>query len=160
MSQAQKDEVIGLIRPYTLVLVVDGKIGDLGKTVYRSDQAIRQTVKIIDGQRREWKPLPDNEIGTGMKTVVKLIEPMLVNMLGSFGSNMHIVAFTGTLPGGSQLVDPRREGTFTVSLEPGRDFIWRLPLASLVPRKHCPIDGERFPGNWKYCPFHGTELKP
>jgi hypothetical protein len=159
LSNAQIEEFIGIVRPYTVVAIVDGKIATDGKVTFRTLSAVEADTRILGLGKTEHRALPSDKIGPGMATVLKIMRPIISNMLGSIGSNIHFIVFPGTEPGGGQIVDAARTGTFTVRLDANRTFAWRLPLAALTARKVCPVDGEKHPGNWKYCPFHGVELK-
>lgn len=159
MSKAQIDEVLGILRPYVVVAVVDGKIGEVGKVAYRSESSIMKDIRIVPTGRPDQAPLSPDKIGPGMTTLLKTMKPIVSNILGSLGSNLHFVVFSSSDQSGVPLVDATKPGTFAVRLEGGRTFTWRLPLASLSPPKLCPVDGEKLPANWRFCPFHGAELK-
>jgi hypothetical protein len=60
--------------------------------------------------------------------------------------------------GGKRLADPNKPGALQFSVY-DQDFKWRLPLASLLPRKFDPKSNEDFPGNFDYNPFTGDKLK-
>ena len=159
MPKAQIDEVLGILRPYVIVAVVDGKINQAGKVAYRSEAAITRDIRIVSSGNPDQAALPSDKIGLGMTTLLNTMKPIVSNILGSLGENLHFVVFSSSDPNGVPLVDARKPGTFAVRLEAGRTFTWRLPLASLSPPKTCPIDGEKLPANWRFCPFHGAELK-
>lgn len=158
MKKPEINELIGILNPYTIVAVVDGKIGQTGKITYRPESVVRSTVRIVDSAGTEYVPLTAEKIGPGINTVMATIKPIIATALGPLGSNFHFVILPGQNAGGSDIVNAARPGAFTVRVGPGRDFTWRLPLASLVPQKTCPVDGEKMSGNWIFCPFHGREL--
>lgn len=87
-----------------------------------------------------------------------MMGPVLVNMLGPMGQNMHFFLFSSKKKNGQEIAVAKREGAFSVKLDK-REFKWRLPLGSLLPPKVCPIDGEKLNGAWKFCPWHGVALR-
>ncbi len=70
---------------------------------------------------------------------------------------MHFVLFPAESEDGTAIVDPTREGVFTIVLL-GQEFAFRLPLGSILPPKYDPATDEQFPGNFNYNPYTGTEL--
>ena len=159
LTKAQIEEFIGVLRPYILVAVVDGKIADDGKVKYRTESAILSDIRIVGSGKGDLAPLSPDKVGPGMTAVLKTMKPIVSNVLGSLGTNLHFVVFPSSDATGGQIADPSRGGSFGLRLGPNRTFTWRLPLAALTPPKVCPIDGEKLPANWKYCPYHGAELK-
>ena len=79
-------------------------------------------------------------------------------MIGPMGQNMHVFLFPAKDKKGQDIAAAKREGFFSVKLDK-REFKWRLPLGSLLRQKVCSVDGEKLNGAWKFCPWHGTELK-
>ncbi|MCA1558049.1 MAG: hypothetical protein LC731_05860, partial [Acidobacteria bacterium] len=143
--------------PYTLFVVVDGKIGAYGGVTYKSEQVIRDSIQLIDSQGAIYRPLAKESVDAETASLLSLMKPVLSNMMGQLGQNMNFVLFPAKDKAGQQLLAARREGAFTVKMGEST-FKWRLPLGSLLPPKVCPVDGEQLNGAWKYCPWHGKEL--
>jgi hypothetical protein len=59
---------------------------------------------------------------------------------------------------GKNLIDAKLQGQFKV-LHSNSDFLWKLPLSTLMPPKFCPVDKEKMKGTWSYCPIHGQKLE-
>lgn len=158
IPKSQIDEFMGLVAPYTIIVVVDGKIGREGKIVYRAESDVRRTIRIADLDGKEYLPLPIDKYGPGVTAIVKVIRPMLVSAMGPLGANMNFFVFPAKGTSDKAIADPRSSGTIAVKLDGSRKFEWRLPLTTLMPPKFCPVDGAKLNGAYKYCPFHGKEL--
>ena len=158
ITKAQTEEFIKLLRPYIIVVAVDGEIGNFGGVSYESESTIRNSIRLIDNQRNNYRPLSTETVNADLKNFLSLMEPVFVNMLGPLGQNMHFFLFPPKNEAGQDIADAKKEGTFSVKLNQ-REFKWRLPLGSLLAPKICPVDGERLSGAWKFCPWHGVELK-
>jgi hypothetical protein len=147
-----------ILRPYTLVLGVDGVMGEMGGITYATQESIQSNIQIVDAEGTHYRPLNDDKIDADTKNFLAMMKPILANMLGPMGQNMHFFLFPSTDKKGSAIANAKSEGTFTVLLDKS-EYKWRLPLGSVFPPKTCPVDGEKLSGAWKYCPWHGVELK-
>lgn len=157
ISKDQADEIITVFDQYTVLAVLDGKIGTFGDVTYKPKDDIFNALEILDNDKQKYGPLLESEIDEKSKAILAIMKPMLGNMLGNMGSNMHFFLFQKKHDPLSRIVDPKKEGTFAVNLS-GENFTWKLPLSSLLKPKKCPVDGALLNGTWKYCPFHGEEL--
>jgi hypothetical protein len=158
ITKELSEQIMEYFRPYTMVLVADGVIGSFGGIEYTSEQVLRKNIRIIDNSGKSYYSVDEDDINADTKNFLALMEPILVNMLGPMGKNMNFYVFPAKTSSGQKIADPYSTGTFSVKFDE-RDFKWRLPLGSLIPTKKCPVDGEEMNGAWKYCPWHGTQLK-
>ncbi|MBZ5495094.1 MAG: zinc ribbon domain-containing protein [Acidobacteriia bacterium] len=157
MTKAKLDEFIELLSPYTMVAVVDGKIGTFGSVTYKSEESIRESIVIKDNQGQSYIPLAEDAVSANMKTMLQIIKPMVANMLGNMGQNLHFVLFPTRTKEGTLIADAWKKGSFRVFLGT-REFKWRLPLDSLLPGKKCASCGEEAKGSWIFCPWCGAKL--
>jgi len=157
-TEAQSEEFIKVLQPYTLIAVVDGKVGSFGGITYSSEADIRANINIRDSQGAYYLPFNEDEIGADVKNFLSMIKPIFVNTLGPLGQNMHFLLFPAKNRSGRNIAEAKKEGTFSVKLGE-REFKWRLPLGSLLPPKICTKCGEKLSGAYKYCPYDGTPLK-
>ncbi|MEJ2236399.1 MAG: hypothetical protein P8X67_21050 [Syntrophobacterales bacterium] len=157
MTAAQTEQFIQVLRPYVLIVAVDGNIGTFGGVTYKSETTIRDSIQLIDGQGTRYRPLTNENIDADSRNFLSMMKPVFVNMLGPIGQNMHFFLFPAKNTMGQNIAVAKSEGTFSVKLAT-RVFKWRLPLGSILPAKICPVDGEKLSGAWKFCPWHGVEL--
>ena len=157
MTSAQVDQLLELLRPYTLIVAVCGKVGIFGGITYESETTIRNDIHLVDNQGVNYRPLSEEEIDADTKNFLSMIKPTLANMLGPLGQNMHFVAFSAKGKMGQNIAEAKKKGFFSIKL--GKNsFKWRLPLASLLAPKTCPVCEEKMSGAWQYCPWDGAKL--
>jgi hypothetical protein len=157
VSANQVDEVLKVVRRYTMIAVVDGRIGALGGVSFIPEETVRTNVTLKDAAGVTYIPLGESSIDPDMKNLVQVMKPLVANMLGPMGQNMHFVLFPSKSVDGRLVADPASKGAFWVNVG-GKEFRYRLPLGSLLPPKYDPGTGERFPGNYDFNPFTGTKL--
>lgn len=156
-ATAQVEEMVKVLQPYLVVAVVDGKVGPLGGVDFVDGPALRDAVSVRDSGNKVYKPLPDSELPGDVRNLVAILRSMFANMLGPMGAGIEVFFFPARTASGAAIAAPTKEGGFSVHLGT-QAFSWRLPLASLMPQKVCPEDGEKMNGAWKFCPWHGKAL--
>jgi len=157
VTNEQIDEIIKLTGSYTLFIVVDARMGSFGGLTYKTEQNIRDSIAIKDMKGRIYKPLSKNSIDPDTNNFLKMIKPILEEMLGSMGQNMHFVLFPSKSDHGEPIIESKNKGKFSVLLG-NEEFTWKLPLDSLISVKTCPRCSEICKGSWEYCAWCGTKL--
>lgn len=155
VTEAETEEFVAVFRPYTLIVAADGTIGQFGGITYKSEADIRASIQIRDNQGILYGPLSEDKIDADAENLLSMMKPVLVNIIGPMGQNMHFFLFPAKTKKGQQIADAKKEGAFSVELGKGK-FRWRLPLGSLLPLKMCPTCGEKLSGAYKFCPWDGT----
>ena len=158
MTETQIEEFVKVLRPYTLIVAVDGKIGAFGGATYVPKATIEQSIQIVDSNGEAFKPLTQDKIDADTTNFLSMMKPVFSNMLGPMGQNMHFFLFPQKSSKGNDIAKATEEGSFTVKLGK-REFSWRLPIGSVLPPKTCPDGCEGLSGAWKFCPWHGSALK-
>lgn len=156
-TEEQTEALLKGLRPYMIFMAVDADIGPFGGADYRTRTEIRKNMILVDREGGRYYPLADDVVDPDTKNLLSIMKPILRNMLGPMGENMHFVVFPSTDGDGRMIAEAAKEGGFAVELG-GEKFLWRLPLGSLLPPKVCPVDGAELDGSWRYCPWHGDEL--
>jgi hypothetical protein len=157
VSKAMTDQFVETIRPYTMIAVIDGKMGAFGGVTYTSEATVRTNTKLEDAVGRSYAPLREDKVDADTKNLMQMMKPVLVNMLGPMGQNMHFILFQSKDKGDRSIADAKRDGSFKVIVG-SKEFKFRLPLGSVLPPKYDPKTGEKFPGNYNYNPFTGSKL--
>lgn len=157
MPQSEIDEFLQTFKAYTTVAVLDGTIGPFGTVNYASKNDIAKNLSLFGNNNKEYRPLDESEIDEQTKNALSILKPVLANMLGPMGENMHFYLFKDVQDPLLKLADASKEGAFRVRLDT-EDFNWKLPLSSLVKQKKCPVDGALLDGTWTFCPYHGDKL--
>jgi hypothetical protein len=157
IPSAQVEQLIKVMRPYTLVIVVDGRRGPGGTIAYTSEAVIRATIAMKDRNGTVYHPLGEDKVGDEVRQFLSIMKPILAGGLGPMGQNMHFFLFPAANQKGEPIAPPKKEGAFSIRLA-GREFRWRLPLGSLLASKICPGCKEKCSGAWNFCPWCGTML--
>ncbi len=146
------------LAPYVMFAVVHGKIGPFAGVSWTPEADLLPTIKLTGPGGEVHRPLEASGLSPDAKNLSGSLRPVLVNMLGPMGQNMHFVFFSAKDSSGAPLADPLNPGEFSFGMM-DETYSWRLPLGSLLPKKHCPVDGEALNGAWQFCPWHGKKLK-
>jgi len=158
ITKEQMDEFINIVKPYTVLVVIDGRMNLIGSFSYKSKDEISKKIKIFDSYNNTYYPLKDNEISTDAKDFIELMKPFFSNMLGPFGQNLQFFLFPSENKYKSKMIDVKSNGFFKFEYN-NIEYKYRLPLGSLMPQKTCHKCYENFTGNYLYCPWDGNLLK-
>jgi hypothetical protein len=156
VSPAQLDVVVKVIHPYTIVGVSSGKTGPFAVT-YRTEAEVRNLVRLKDSKGNSYSPLPEDQVDPSVPGLFAILKPAMARTGGAALQNTYFFAFPGSTKDGTRACDPTKEGFCEVDLG-ARQFKWRLPLGSLLPKQRCPTCGEILSGAYKFCPYDGTKL--
>lgn len=158
MTATEADEFLKVIRPYTMLAVMDGKMGAFGGVTYKSEDYVRANARLVDSRNKSYSPLTEDKIDANTKNMLRMMKPIMVNMLGPMGQNMHFLLFPGKTYGGVRIAAANAKGEFAVKLGQ-KEFKWRLPLDALLPTKMCTGCKEECKGSWNFCPWCGKKLR-
>jgi len=142
-----------------IFFVAEAKISPLGSLSFEPEAATRKHFRLIDTQGKRVAPLAEDDIPGDLRVLLNTLLPALAGSAGTVGQNFRPFVFKAKDASGARIANPRTPGQLRVELGE-RVFRWRLPLASLLPPKRCPVDGEELSGAFRYCPYHGNELEP
>ena len=157
VSAEQTQTYINTLSPYVLFAVVDGEVGSFGGVTYKSYESIKPCIVASDDANRKFNPLDESETSADVKNLLDIFKPVIENMLGQMGQNLHFFVFRDQDSHDKRIFDPFQPGTLHFNVC-GEDYKWKLPLSCLLPLKYCPIDHEMMNGAWIYCPWHGEKL--
>jgi len=157
VTEQQAEQFLAVIRPYTMIALVDGRVGPMGGITYRSEEDIRRNVSLRDAAGRVYEPFGEAGISPDAKNPMQVLRPVIANIIGPMGQNTHFILFGAKSAQGESIADATRPGSFQVVYE-NNPFSFRLPLGSILPPKFDPATRERFPGNYDYNPYTGARL--
>jgi hypothetical protein len=150
-------ELEDMLGAYVLIAVANGDLGPLGGVTWTSEEEIRKTTRLVDAKGNQIAPLAQDAVSADARNLAAMMRPVLTNIAGPIGENLHLLYFSAEGPEGAPLGDATQPGSFGVLLA-GERHDFKLPLGSLLEPKRCPVDGERLSGAWRFCPHHGKEL--
>lgn len=157
--EAERRAIVALFEQYTVVAVVDGRLGVLGVDGFASAEEVRKSLRIVDPDGGIHTPLEDKALSPQFVAITAFLKPILANVIGEMGNNLHFFAFPARTADGRPVADPLGKGHFTVRLH-DREFRYRLPLGSLLVPQRDAATGEEFPGSYRFNPYTGAELAP
>lgn len=146
-------EVIKSVENYTIIAGLNSNIGALGTM-----SADTVNITLVDDEGKKYYPLSEEEIPLATINLLNVLKPILASNIGKMGENMSFHVFPYNKDDGTPITDPESTNPFSVIFNEAV-FSWKLPMATLVPKKVCPVDDEHVSGNWNYCPWHGKKLK-
>ena len=153
VSDEETKQIVELLEDYAVVLAVKGKVGLFGGITYKSREEIISTFKIhYNGNLL--KHINTEDIDPDLQNFLGFIKPMMKNMLGQMGENMHIYVFKNDK---KHELSAFKKGNLSFDLAEFNAQL-DLPLSCLLEEKVCPDDKKEFNGKWNFCPFHGNEL--
>ena len=148
-------QLLNALDDYQLFVLVHAKIGAAGITDAQSkDELVSHAQFVVAGKNID--PIPADKLPPSTQAVLGSLKPALVGMLGAMGQSMQIIVYPSKRDG-VRLIDTAKASTFQYTLY-DQTFQWRMPLASLLPKKIDPKTNEEFPGNYEYNPYTGGKL--
>jgi hypothetical protein len=151
------DHIENLFRDYVIVWACDLKINAFGTMTFTKEEDIAKTIAILDINQKKYTPLAEMDIDPEALAIARNMKPIFAQAIGQMGNGLHFFFFKVIGENNSSLINATMPGQFTV-LHSNSEFLWKLPLPTLMPPKFCPVDKEKMKGNWVYCPIHGEKL--
>lgn len=156
MSEAEINEFLNTLEPYSIFGVVDGKIGAFGGINYEDEEVISQSISVTNQHGKVFKPVNPNELSPDVNNLLMFFKPFFSNMMGDLGNNLNFYVFKD-YESGKRLFNPQDMGELSVSFN-DKTLKIETPIGSLLPKKKCPVDGKEMNGAWQFCPWHGDKL--
>jgi hypothetical protein len=157
LTPDQLEQFLKIMRPYTMVAVMHGSIGPTGGVKYTSLDSIRASTLLIDAAKHQYAAYPDSVISSDAISFLQMMHPLLANMMGAMGENMHFLMFPATDSAGVPIAAARTKGNFTIRMGTS-DYKWHLPLDALLGTKNCPKCRQECRGSWSFCAWCGAKL--
>lgn len=156
-SKEEAQEIIDLFRGYELFAVIKGKIGIFGGVTYNSLDDVRDIFS-VSYKGQELTLVDNKDISADLSNFLSIVRPMMSNMLGPMGENLHFLFVEHPVENTVLPIDPISNSDLKIELGAFKPNV-TLPLSSLLLEKQCPVDKKWHSGKWTYCPFHGNKLK-
>ena len=155
LTQVGKEEFLDAVRPYTIVAVVDAKVGITGALSF--SETLAADVKLEDDAGNVYEPIDPQAQSGDIKNMLQTLKPVFANAMGPFGAHLEVLVFPANRKDGKRIADPIKDGFLVVRVADQR-FRYRLPLGSLLPAMIDKRTGETFPGNYHFNPYTGDKL--
>jgi hypothetical protein len=158
LPASSKAEFLKAFDGYVMVAVVQGKMGLVGVDRFLDAEEALAGLQLVDTSGKAHKALRDEQIPAQLRTMLAVMKPILANMIGPMGTNMHFAVFKDRDAKGKPLFDPLGSGWMKV-ITNRNTHAFRLPLGSLLAPQQDPANGDVFPGDYLYSPYTGAPLK-
>lgn len=151
-DEETKQKIMTIFNDYTIFSIVNVNV------IPGGFKGIPSVIKFTGTDNQTYEPIKAEDLPEDVSSLLEGIQPLLANMLGQFGKEMQLNVFKKTNSEETLIAGPLQKGQILVNVN-DREFVYRLPLSSMVAKKICPKDNELLNGNWDYCPWHGKKLK-
>jgi len=157
-TSSEKDfiELNNLFEDYELFGIIRGDVGNFGGITYHPREAILKELT-VNYKGENLIVVPEEEISADLLNFFMIMQPMLGNMLGQMGNNMHFILFKSIRGSEVLPINPLQNEILTINLGDYERTV-DLPLNSLLIEKKCPEDGKLYSGKYIFCPIHGKKL--
>ncbi|KJJ37640.1 hypothetical protein [Aequorivita vladivostokensis] len=155
-SEADYEELNKMFQDFELFGIIQGEIGHFGGITYYTKDTILKNLN-IQYKGENLMVVSEEEISADFLNFLMIMQPMLGNMLGQMGNNIHFVLLKSIRGNEVLPINPLKSDELTIKLGDFEKVI-DLPLSSLLMEKKCPEDEKLYSGKWTYCPIHGKKL--
>lgn len=153
-TEGQREQFRRVVDDYLIFAVGSLDIGPFaGLTAKSKDDIIANTSLTVG--TKEVSPLKDSELSADAANFVRLMKPIIGQMLGQIGQGMEFILYPNAQGKGKIRAAEKGEMRFVAF---GENFEWKLPLTSLLPPKVDPKTKQEFPGDFRFNPYTGDEL--
>ncbi|WP_299341332.1 hypothetical protein [uncultured Pseudoxanthomonas sp.] len=158
LSDADRKQFVAQLDDYLLVAMVRGKVGMAGIDAFADGDVLFADMRFVDAAGTVHAPMASSSIPAPLKNLLSILRPVMANMLGPMGDNMHFAVLNARDAKSKPLFDPAADGRVQVrtSLD---TYTFRTPLGSLLPPRQDAATGESFPGDYLFNPYTGGALQ-
>nr|WP_294860428.1 hypothetical protein [uncultured Fluviicola sp.] len=141
----------------SIFMAVSGKLNSTTqKFDVKPDSYLRNNFSVTF-KGKSYKPIPESKLSEELLMLNDFIKPMFSRMLGDLGSGMSMLYVEIADNPNETLLDPYADVDFGMELNSFKNT-FHMPLPSLFQDSKCANDGELFPANYEFCPYHGSKL--
>ncbi len=141
----------------TIFFAVSGKMNTPMRSFEAKEESYLRSNISVTFNGKTYKPIPEAKLSEELKMLNDYMKPIFSQMLGDMGSGMTLFYFDMTDSNGEELLNPYSDSDFKLELASTKNT-FHLPLPSLFKDSKCTNDGELFPANYEFCPYHGSKL--
>lgn len=146
-----------LLENKSLFFAVSGKMNSTTHTFDAKEESYLRSNISVTFNGKVYKPMTEAKLSEEMKMLNDYIKPVFSRMLGDMGSGLTLFFFDVNDGNGQNLLNPYSDTDFSVKLC-NVNHTLHLPLPCLYSDSKCANDGELFPANYEFCPYHGSKL--
>lgn len=163
VSDTVKEDMLDVLREYTVIAVVQSDISSMGAFNFYGKEKVKKALRVsyVEDGNTKFSMFPEKNISADMNLLMEQMSPVLKAAMGNMGANFHFFIYKDLNDKGGRIIDPYIKGTLNVSLSKtdGEELKVELktPLNSLYVPRICP-NGEKAHVSWNYCPWSGDKI--
>ena len=158
VTSDQIEYIENLLDDYTIIAAGDYSLLPQNNTIEFKVIDIKKGVEFYNSDHKKISALKNSQIQKEVVIIINdMMKPLFTQMIGKTGTGVEFFIYNNKDMAGNRILDPNKPGSFKIEVN-NETFQFNLPLVSLMKEKVCKNDSAKFPGNYVYCPFHGTEL--
>ena len=141
----------------SIFIAISGKVNTASRKFEAKEESyLRNNISVVMNGKT-YKPISESKLSEELLMLNDYLKPMFAQMLGDMGAGMSVFYFEIVDNVGDNLLDPYNDTDFNLNLA-SLKTTFHLPLPSLFLDSKCANDGELFPANYEFCPYHGSKL--
>jgi len=165
VQEFQITQVLDVLRPYSVVAVVQANISQFGAFSFFDEDAISggMLIEFIDENGNHSTLSHKTKVAPDVVILLNQMVPILSAAMGNMGQNFYFFPLPDVDADGNRLVSPYKKGIVRITLNTRENeepvvLDIELPLDSLHIPRLCP-NGKHAHVSWNYCPWGGEKLK-
>ena len=147
----------GMLGNKSIFIAISGKVSSTAGSFQSKEEPYLRSNLSVTLNGKTYKPIQESKLSDELIMLNDYIKPMFAQMLGDMGAGMALFYFEITDNVGENALNPYANTEFTLALASVKNT-FHLPLPSLYKDSKCANDGELFPANYEFCPYHGSKL--
>lgn len=147
----------GMLGNKSIFIAISGSMNTTLRSFQSKEESYLRNNLSVSFNGKTYKPIPQSKLSDELIMLNEYIKPMFAQMLGDMGAGMELFYVEITDASGENALNPYNNSEFTLSLASVKNT-FHLPLPSLYKDAKCANDGELFPANYEFCPYHGSKL--
>lgn len=131
LTPEELDFFLKVLKPYTIVAVVDGAIDGKGNIDCVSEAELRKTIKLYDAEGNVHRPVNNSEVNPELIVRLSMIKPLLNITKGKWRDNYSFFIFKDVKSKGQRFFDPFDSGDIVMKIK-RKEYQWKTPLTALT----------------------------
>lgn len=162
MTRQQVEEVMKILRPYSMLAIVQADVSTFGSFSFYDKKQVTKHLKVVSKKAGGNKRISlVDKVPPDLELLQQQLKPILSAALGNMGQSFHFFVFKED-NNGARVSSPYEEGVLSVTLLDKKGnkiqpFNFETPLNAMYVPRICP-NGKEAHVSWKVCPWDGTKL--
>lgn len=164
VTPQQVEQVLGILRPYSVLAVVQANISSFGSFTFLERDAIMDglSIELVSPDGTVTSISHTQPSDPDLRMMLDQMRPILAAAMGNMGQNFFFFPLPDVDEDGNRIMSPYEKGVLRVRLGaredvPATRLEIELPLDSLFVPRICP-NGKPAHISWAYCPWKGEKL--